>query len=340
MPLVVRPRFSIIIACHNEARTIDQKLANTLALRCAAPVEVIVVDDHSTDATLEHVEVCLRERAPLSPGQAVAVLTNRHAAGKNGALMTAFEHASGEVHLITDADIELGPSTLDAAWERFEGDPQLGGLCLTPSLRSTDATTLERYAAHYEPFNRRVKMLQSRLDSVPMLHGQAMFIRAAAAVVPGENLPADDVDFAIQIRLAGYRVRYAADLPFVETVSPDPRQLERQKIRRAKAVMRSLWHHRRVLLNPRFGLFGLICYPIDFAMYFGAIPVVIAAGVAAAWVLTIEPVAGGMVVVCVAASTLLPAVRQLLVYAGLLLRAHVELWHEQVPRLRWLPQRP
>ena len=41
MPLVARPRFSIIIACHNEARTIEQKLANTLALRCAAPVEVI-----------------------------------------------------------------------------------------------------------------------------------------------------------------------------------------------------------------------------------------------------------------------------------------------------------
>lgn len=334
------PRFSVIIACHNEARTIERKLANTLALRCPAPVEVIVADDRSTDATLDRVHRFLRARATLSPERAVRVLTNRHAEGKNGALMTAFEHAAGEVYLITDADIELGPSTLEAAWQWFERDPRLGGLCLTPSLRSADAATLERYAAHYEPFNRRLKLLQSRLDSVPILHGQAMFIRAASAVVPGADLPADDVDFAIQIRLAGYRVRYAADLPFFETVPADPRHLERQKIRRAKAVMRSLWHHRRVLLNPRFGLFGLVCYPVDFAMYFGAAPLAVAAAGAAVWGVAIAPVTSSVVVACVAGSTLVPAVRQFLVYAGLLLRAHVELWHERVPRLRWLPQRP
>ena len=49
-------RFSIIIACHNEARTIEQKLANTLALRCAAPVEVIVVDDQTIVTPHEHVD--------------------------------------------------------------------------------------------------------------------------------------------------------------------------------------------------------------------------------------------------------------------------------------------
>ena len=333
-------RFSVIIACHNEAATIERKLANTFALSCAAPFEVLVIDDGSTDGTLDAVHRFRRGRAAHGSAPALKVLTNRHAAGKNGAVRTALERATGAIHLITDADVELGPSTLEAAWRWFDGDPRVGGLCLTPCLRSRDAGVLRQYAAHYEPFNRRLKMLQSRIDSVPMLHGQAMFVRAAAAVVPAADLPADDVDLAMQIRRVGYRVRYAADLPFFEELAPHAGHLDRQKIRRAKAVMRSLWRHRGVLCNPRYGAFGMLCVPIDVFLYFGLAPVCLAAGVAgAAWVVVTLGVPGLALVALALAAMGLTPLRAVPLYLRLLLTAAAMLCVEHAPRIRWKPQR-
>jgi cellulose synthase/poly-beta-1,6-N-acetylglucosamine synthase-like glycosyltransferase len=50
----VRPKVSIVIACHNEARNIEARLRNLLA--CDYPLdrlEIIVVSDGSTDQTAE-----------------------------------------------------------------------------------------------------------------------------------------------------------------------------------------------------------------------------------------------------------------------------------------------
>ena len=45
----MRPRYSVVIPCYNEQQTIQQVLANVVAL--PIPKEVIVVDDGSADNT-------------------------------------------------------------------------------------------------------------------------------------------------------------------------------------------------------------------------------------------------------------------------------------------------
>lgn len=328
--------FSIIVPCHNEAAVVARKLDNCLGLRSRGPVEILVVDDYSTDGTVEAVNRHLAARGALPPGYTVRLLANRRPPSKNGALLTALAAATGRLLLVTDADVLLDADALERARERFDADTSLGALCLTPRISSPSRATVTAYASGYERFNRRLKILQSRLDSVPILHGQAMFIRATADVAPDPALPADDVDFAFQVRRQGLRVRYADDLPFYEALPAAGRHVFRQKVRRAKAVMRSLWYNRDVVFNPRYGAFGAVCVPIDVFLYFALAPLALAASVAVTTFLVVRfGLAGAGAVFGASVLTVMTPARQVVLYLALLLVAQAELLGERRPRVRW-----
>jgi glycosyltransferase involved in cell wall biosynthesis len=94
----------VVIPAFNEEPTInliiDKVLkADTLNL----DIEIIVVDDCSTDGTWE----CLNEIAKKHP----AIRPNKHSKnmGKGAALRTGFKRASGDIVLIQDADLEYDP---------------------------------------------------------------------------------------------------------------------------------------------------------------------------------------------------------------------------------------
>lgn len=97
---------SILIPVYNEKSTVLELLRRVEAVALPVGKEVILVDDGSTDGTRE----ILRS---LPPGRAKVVLhpANR---GKGAAVRTALEHASGELVIIQDADLEYDPSDYPA----------------------------------------------------------------------------------------------------------------------------------------------------------------------------------------------------------------------------------
>ena len=100
------PDLTIIVPVFNEQETVDTALDQVLqASYPVQEVEVVVVDDGSTDGTAELL-------AARSSDPRVKVVSHRQNAGKGVAVQTALEHATGTFAAIMDADLEYDPADI------------------------------------------------------------------------------------------------------------------------------------------------------------------------------------------------------------------------------------
>ena len=100
----------MIIPARNEARNIERCVRSILGTRYS-PIEVIVVDDQSTDGTAEIVEPATGNRLRLARG----VDPPLGWFGKQWALVQGFKLSRGELLLFTDADTRHTPELLPRA---------------------------------------------------------------------------------------------------------------------------------------------------------------------------------------------------------------------------------
>jgi glycosyltransferase involved in cell wall biosynthesis len=92
-------KLSVIIPVYNERATIEEILKRVLAVEM--DLEVVVVDDASTDGTREYLQ-------SLSPLQ-IKILLHPQNRGKGAAIRTGLSQAGGEAVIIQDADLEYDP---------------------------------------------------------------------------------------------------------------------------------------------------------------------------------------------------------------------------------------
>jgi glycosyltransferase involved in cell wall biosynthesis len=104
-------RLSVVIPVYNEAATIEEIVRRVRAV--PLDIELVVVDDGSTDGT--------RERLAAIPGIDRLLLHERNL-GKGAALRTGLAVATGDAVVFQDADLEYDPRDLVRLLDRLARD--------------------------------------------------------------------------------------------------------------------------------------------------------------------------------------------------------------------------
>lgn len=114
------PSLSIVIPARNERGNIAPALERLPDFGGAA-VEVVFVEGHSSDGTWEEIE-----RVVAQSSRVKCVALRQTGIGKADAVRLGFQHASGEVLTILDADLTMPPELLPRFYEAYcRGDADL-----------------------------------------------------------------------------------------------------------------------------------------------------------------------------------------------------------------------
>lgn len=96
-------KLSIVMPVYNERPTIEKIIQSVLAAPVDLPIELIAVDDLSTDGTRDVLAALAAREDRLR-----VILPDRHQ-GKGAAIRKAIEHVTGDIVIIQDADLEYDP---------------------------------------------------------------------------------------------------------------------------------------------------------------------------------------------------------------------------------------
>jgi glycosyltransferase involved in cell wall biosynthesis len=107
-------RISVIVPVYNEEETVAQVLESLSQV--PLDLEVIVVDDASTDRTWEILQA-LQQKAPFD---SYRIIRHDHNQGKGAGLRTGFALVSGDLVTVQDADMEYDPQDLPVLMRKWE----------------------------------------------------------------------------------------------------------------------------------------------------------------------------------------------------------------------------
>jgi glycosyltransferase involved in cell wall biosynthesis len=103
---IIQPmKISVVIPVYNEANTLREIVQRVRAVGVAD--EIVIVDDGSVDGTRE----ILKDMEDQNPLEVVLHERNQ---GKGAAVRTGIQHATGDVLIVQDADLEYDPRDYDA----------------------------------------------------------------------------------------------------------------------------------------------------------------------------------------------------------------------------------
>jgi dolichyl-phosphate beta-glucosyltransferase len=212
------PRLSVIIPAYNEEERIGGTLDDLTAYFAAVdyPVEVIVVDDGSTDGTAELVRSKIGGPLPLQ------LLDYGRNEGKGFAVRHGITRASGDYRLFFDADGSTPIDQVEKFWPQFESgfDVALGSRALPDS----DVVVHQPW---YRETMGRTFNLMVRLLTVRGFHdtqcGFKAFSRPAVEIIFGRQRLAGfgfDVELLYIAQMHGLR---AVEVPVKWINSPSSR---------------------------------------------------------------------------------------------------------------------
>lgn len=179
------PRISVVIACYDYGRFLGEAIESALG-QSLRPIEVVVVDDGSTDDS--------REVASRYPVRLVAQANAGVAAARN----RGAHEAKGDLLVFLDADDALEPEYLARCWDALRNAPANVAYAYTQMRFFGDRDGIFASA----PFSRRAVLGADKVNASAMIRREAF--DAVGGFDPGFRLGLEDAELWIRLLDRGY----------------------------------------------------------------------------------------------------------------------------------------
>ena len=294
------PPLSILVPAHNEEMTIVESVVSLLTLQYPHH-EVVLVNDGSTDATMGRLVqaydlyeipaafmISITTKAVRayyrSRRYSKLLVIDKENGGKADALNAALNAARFPYVLAVDADTLIEPDALLRLARPFllgkpvaavGGTIRVANACTIAHGRVVEARVDKRLLPSVQVLEYLRAFLFGRLGwnrlggNLIISGAFGLFKRAHLLAMRGYRTGSVTEDMDLVVRLQRYLREHK--LPDTTSFIPDPvawtevpasvRVLGRQRERWHRGLLETLWVHRDLLFNWRYGAVGLIAYP-------------------------------------------------------------------------------
>lgn len=241
----ITPHVTFIVAAHNEAKRLEPKIENTLALDYPRQrFEFLVASDCSSDST----DDIVRRYA----NKGVRLVRSPERLGKEHAQRLAIEAASGDILVFSDVATMLDPDGVTNIVKNF-ADPSVG--CVSSVDRMTNAEGQPVGEGGYVRYEMALRALETQVNSLVGLSGSFFAARRSICSPWRTDIPSD---FTTVLNAVSHGLRGVSDeasIGYYKDLA-DPAREYGRKVRTIVRGVTALLKH-LPMLNPfRYGLFA------------------------------------------------------------------------------------
>jgi biofilm PGA synthesis N-glycosyltransferase PgaC len=252
-------RTSVVLAAWNEEAVVARTLRSILASDYPI-LELLVVDDGSTDRTADEVRRVMTEDSRVR-------LLRQPNSGKAHALNRGVQEARGDFVVSLDADTIMAPDTITKMLRHFavEGGERLGAVAGVVRVGNREKNLLTRWQAlEYLTQIGVERSAQDALGAISIIPGACAAWRKVAILDAGgySNITlAEDCDLALTMHHLGWKVTQD-DEALAYTEAPETvDDLLAQRTRWTFGTLQAIHKHRGMLFRRRFGALGWFVLP-------------------------------------------------------------------------------
>jgi len=250
----VAPPVTILVPAFNEEKVISKTIGALLASKYAGKMEILVIDDGSTDATAAAVLAIKDPRIRL---------IRQKNAGKARALQRGVEESASEFLVFVDADTQFESDAIHHLISACQ-DPKVGAVSGHARVGNQKKFLARCQDLEYVCGFNLDRRAYAAWNCITVAPGAISVVRKSAVLAAGgfsyETL-AEDTDLTLSIHKAGYRIEYQPEA-VAHTEAPETfSALARQRFRWAYGTLQCACKHRDIIFNPKFKALGWFSLP-------------------------------------------------------------------------------
>lgn len=278
-PIVSFPGVTVLVAAYNEASAIEDTLTSLSRQDYSGPLEVLVLNDGSTDDTVKIIQQTL-EMLELGPNATFRLMDFEKNRGKSEVLNDGLREAAHELIVTIDGDCWVRADGMTKIVGRLLSDPKdTQAVAGAVMVRNSRANLLTR-AQEWDYFHgiAAVKRMQAMYHGTLVAQGAfSLYRRGALEEVGGwPECVGEDIVVSWALLERGYRIGYAANALAFTNVPEKFRQFALQRKRWSRGLIEAFKKHWQLLFRRRLSTIFVwwnVCFlPLDLVYSFVFIP--------------------------------------------------------------------